>query len=56
MAISRLPKVGGFLLGSYVVISWRKVELGPLLGAKRTLDVRFLSPKRSWADDVRLRG
>ena len=28
----------------------------PLSGAKRTSNVRFLSPKRSCADDVRLRG
>ncbi len=31
-------------------------QLRPLSGVKRTLNVRFLSPNRSYADDVRFRG
>ena len=31
-------------------------QLRPLSGAKRTSNARFLSPKRSCADDVRYRG
>ncbi len=34
----------------------RRVELRPLIGVKQTSNVRFLSPKRSCADDVCLRG
>ncbi len=34
----------------------RPVHLRPLSGVKQTSNVRFLSPKRSCADDVRLRG
>ncbi len=34
----------------------RRVQLGPLLGAKGTLDVRFPGPMRIFAGNVRFRG
>jgi len=34
----------------------RHLHFRPLLGVKQTSNVRFLSPRRSCADDVRLRG
>ncbi len=46
---------GHVRFGSKADIPRHPVER-PLLGAKRTSNVRFLSPKHSCADDVRFRG